>query len=282
MPFLVGLQVRAKVMIDGKLNPNIVGQSVQKLAELFGIKVPAGTKVIIGEVSEIGKHEPLSEEKLCPVLAMYRSPSFEDAVDKADRLIRLFGPGHTSVLYTNPLNKNNIDHFSQVVKTVRVLINTPASQVRDLKACCVGDGCADVCLPYHALLFNNFLASVHAVVLSCLDDITSSCPVVSHAVLLHALHEYFGWRMHCSHQERYSDTASLAQHVQGAIGDLYNFHLDPSLTLGCGTWGSTSVSTNVGPMQLLNIKSVTERRENMLWFRVPPKVGCWITISFSL
>lgn len=60
--------------------------------------------------------------------------------------------------------------------------------------------------------------------------------------------------------------------TQGAIGDVYNFHLDPSLTLGCGSWGSTSVSTNVGPMQLLNIKSVTERRENMLWFRIPPKV----------
>ena len=65
---------------------------------------------------------------------------------------------------------------------------------------------------------------------------------------------------------------------QGAIGDLYNFHLDPSLTLGCGSWGSTSVSSNVGPMNLLNIKHVSERRENMLWFRVPPRVyfkpGC--------
>ena len=63
-----------------------------------------------------------------------------------------------------------------------------------------------------------------------------------------------------------------SQPPQGAIGDLYNFHLDPSLTLGCGTWGSTSVSTNVGPQHLLNIKTVTARRENMLWFRVPPKV----------
>ena len=60
---------------------------------------------------------------------------------------------------------------------------------------------------------------------------------------------------------------------QGAIGDLYNFHLDPSLTLGCGSWGSTSVSMNVGPKNMLNIKSVVERRENMLWFRIPPKVG---------
>ena len=59
---------------------------------------------------------------------------------------------------------------------------------------------------------------------------------------------------------------------QGAIGDLYNFRLDPSLTLGCGTWGGNSISQNVEPQHLLNIKTVAERRENMLWFRVPPKV----------
>ncbi len=65
---------------------------------------------------------------------------------------------------------------------------------------------------------------------------------------------------------------------QGAIGDLYNFHLEPSLTLGCGSWGGNSISENVTPEHLLNIKTVSKRRENMLWFRVPPKVyfkyGC--------
>jgi acetaldehyde dehydrogenase/alcohol dehydrogenase len=65
---------------------------------------------------------------------------------------------------------------------------------------------------------------------------------------------------------------------QGAIGDVYNFRLDPSLTLGCGSWGGNSVSQNVGPKHLLNIKTVAKRRENMLWFRVPPKIyfkyGC--------
>ena len=65
---------------------------------------------------------------------------------------------------------------------------------------------------------------------------------------------------------------------QGAIGDVFNFRLAPSLTLGCGTWGGNSVSENVGPKHLINIKSVAERRENMLWFRVPEKVyfkyGC--------
>ncbi|MEK6264188.1 MAG: bifunctional acetaldehyde-CoA/alcohol dehydrogenase, partial [Clostridium sp.] len=59
---------------------------------------------------------------------------------------------------------------------------------------------------------------------------------------------------------------------QGAIGDIYNFKLAPSLTLGCGSWGGNSVSENVGVKHLLNVKSVAERRENMLWFRVPEKI----------
>lgn len=64
----------------------------------------------------------------------------------------------------------------------------------------------------------------------------------------------------------------------GGIGDLFNFRLEPSLTLGCGSWGKNSVSENVGVKQLINIKSVAMREENMLWFRVPPKIyfkkGC--------
>ena len=60
--------------------------------------------------------------------------------------------------------------------------------------------------------------------------------------------------------------------AQGAIGDIYNFRLEPSLTLGCGSWGGNSVSENVGVKHLMNIKSVAKREENMLWFRVPSKI----------
>ncbi|NES69426.1 MAG: iron-containing alcohol dehydrogenase, partial [Okeania sp. SIO2D1] len=80
------------------------------------------------------------------------------------------------------------------------------------------------------------------------------------------------------HIKRFEDTVETARVLintpssQGAIGDIYNFRLDPSLTLGCGTWGGNSVSENVEPHHLLNIKTVAERRENMLWFRVPPKI----------
>ena len=59
---------------------------------------------------------------------------------------------------------------------------------------------------------------------------------------------------------------------QGAIGDVYNFRIAPSLTLGCGSWGGNSVSENIGVKHLMNVKSVAARRENMLWFRVPPKI----------
>ena len=74
--------------------------------------------------------------------------------------------------------------------------------------------------------------------------------------------------------------------AQGGIGDLYNFSLAPSLTLGCGSWGGNSVSENVGVKHLLNIKTVAERRENMLWFRAPEKVyikkGCLSTALAEL
>lgn len=176
----------SKIIVNGRLNAEIVGQPVQKLAELVGISVPEATRVIVGEVTEIGHEEPFAHEKLSPILAMYRAKDFANAVDIAEQLVEFGGRGHTAVLYTNPSNTDHIKRFEDEVETARVLINTPSSQ--------------------------------------------------------------------------------------GAIGDLYNFRLDPSLTLGCGTWGGNSVSENVGPEHLLNIKTVAERRENMLWFRVPPKI----------
>ncbi|MDV3347180.1 bifunctional acetaldehyde-CoA/alcohol dehydrogenase [Leptothoe sp. LEGE 181152] len=177
---------------NGRLNAEIVGQSITQLAQLANLTVPEGTKLLIGEVSTIGTEEPFSYEKLSLILALYRASDFADGLDQAKRLVNFAGRGHTSVLYTHPDNRDRITQFEDELATARVLINTPSSQ--------------------------------------------------------------------------------------GAIGDLYNFKLDPSLTLGCGTWGGNSVSENVGVQHLLNIKTVTERRENMLWFRVPPKVyfkaGC--------
>lgn len=186
-------KVRKILLKNGSLNAEIVGQSAFKIACLAGIEVPEETKILIGEVEKADLSEEFAHEKLSPVLAMYRADSFEDAVSKADRLIRDGGYGHTSSLYINELaEKERLEYFADKMKTCRILVNTPSTH--------------------------------------------------------------------------------------GAIGDLYNFRLTPSLTLGCGSWGGNSVSANVGIAQLLNYKTVAERRENMLWFRTPQKVyfkrGC--------
>lgn len=187
-------KVRSIILNEkGGLNADMVGQSAYKIAKMAGVNVPESVKVLVGEVTSVELEEPFSHEKLSPVLAMYKAKSFEEALDKADRLIELGGMGHTSVLYTDQLkNRDRVLTFGERMKTARTLINMPAAQ--------------------------------------------------------------------------------------GAIGDLFNFKLAPSLTLGCGSWGGNSVSENVGPKHLINVKSIAERRENMLWFRVPEKTyfkyGC--------
>lgn len=186
-------KVRKTILINGSLNAKIVGQSAYTIAKLAGVDVSRETKILIGEVASVDLSEEFAHEKLSPVLAMYKSDNFNDAIDKASHLIADGGYGHTSSIYINSeTEKEKLDIFEETMKTCRILINTPSSQ--------------------------------------------------------------------------------------GGIGDLYNFKLTPSLTLGCGSWGGNSVSENVGVKHLLNIKTVAERRENMLWFRAPEKVyfkkGC--------
>ena len=186
-------KVRKTILINGALNAKIVGQSACTIAKLAGVSVPEGTKILIGEVESVELSEEFAHEKLSPVLAMYRAADFNEALDKAERLVADGGYGHTASVYLNPVTQQEKLHdFADRMKTCRILVNTPSSQ--------------------------------------------------------------------------------------GGIGDLYNFKLAPSLTLGCGSWGGNSVSDNVGVKHLLNIKTVAARRENMLWFRVPEKVyikkGC--------
>lgn len=186
-------KVRKTIIINGALNAKIVGQKAHTIAKLAGIDVPEATKILIGEVTSVDLSEEFAHEKLSPVLAMYKAKDFEEALQKAEKLIEDGGFGHTSSLYINTVTeKEKLDKYAARMKTCRILVNTPSSH--------------------------------------------------------------------------------------GGIGDLYNFKLAPSLTLGCGSWGGNSVSENVGVKHLLNIKTVAERRENMLWFRVPEKVyikkGC--------
>ncbi|MCL2900218.1 bifunctional acetaldehyde-CoA/alcohol dehydrogenase [Brenneria tiliae] len=121
--------VQAILLKNGALNAAIVGQPAAKIAELAGITVPANTKVLIGEVTAVDETEPFAHEKLSPTLAMYRATDFNDAVLKAEKLVAMGGIGHTSCLYTDQDNQTDrVNHFGDMMKTARILINTPASQ----------------------------------------------------------------------------------------------------------------------------------------------------------
>ena len=121
--------VQDVILKNGALNAAIVGQPAYKIAELAGFTVPETTKILIGEVKVVDESEPFAHEKLSPTLAMYRAKDFEDAVIKAEKLVAMGGIGHTSCLYTDQDNQpERVAYFGQMMKTARILINTPASQ----------------------------------------------------------------------------------------------------------------------------------------------------------
>lgn len=169
-----------------------VGRSAMVLAEMAGIKVPEGTKVLVAETADTSHDNAWANEKLCPVLGMFKAKDFDEALAICSKLVYEGGAGHTAAMYVNPKETEKIAKFYNEVKAGRLIINTPSAF--------------------------------------------------------------------------------------GGLGDLYNFDIAPSLTLGPGSWGGSSVSGQVNFEALLNIKIVAERRENMLWLRVPPKVyfkkGC--------
>jgi len=169
---------------EGRINPGIVGQSAQAIADHIGAKVPFGTVVLAAEAEEVGPQEPMSHEKLSPVLGVYRSPDFKSAVALAKELTEYDGIGHTAGIYTSIPSR--VDEYGLQVPAGRILHNVPTS---------------------------------------------------------------------------------LA-----AIGTAFNFNIDPSFTLGVGTKAGSSVSSNVGPMHLLNITTIATRQEHTEWFQNPPHV----------
>ena len=98
-------KVRKTIIINGALNAKIVGQPAAKIAELSGVTVPEGTKILIGEVESVDISEEFAHEKLSPVLAMYKAENFEDALAKAEHLVADGGYGHTSSLYVNEVTE---------------------------------------------------------------------------------------------------------------------------------------------------------------------------------
>lgn len=173
------------VMNEGKyaVNPSIVGNSAEKIAELAGISVPKGTKILVAELEGAGPEYPLSREKLSPVLAMMKSNNAEHAFELCEAMLNLGGLGHTAVIHTE--DEELQVAFGLRMKACRILVNTPSAE--------------------------------------------------------------------------------------GGIGNIYN-EMIPSLTLGCGSYGKNSVSKNVSAINLINIKTVAKRRNNMQWFKLPPKI----------
>ncbi|GGS26718.1 aldehyde-alcohol dehydrogenase [Streptomyces aureoverticillatus] len=168
---------------EPKVNSAAVGRSPAWIARQAGFTVPDDTSVILAEAERVGRDEPLTREKLCPVLAVLRAGSEQQGFGLAADMVAFHGQGHSAVIHTE--DAALAEAYGKRLKTVRIIVNAPSSQ--------------------------------------------------------------------------------------GAIGGIYN-NLLPSLTLGCGSWGSTSVSNNVSAAQLLNIKHLTTRRNNMQWFKVPPKI----------
>ncbi|MYZ16812.1 aldehyde dehydrogenase family protein, partial [Streptomyces sp. SID337] len=181
--FVFGTTAFANNCAGAKLNADVVGRSPQWIAEQAGFEVPEGTSVIVAECAEVGEGEPLTREKLSPVLAALKADTTEQGIELAARMVEFHGLGHSAAIHTE--DEELAEEFGRRVKAVRVIVNAPSTF--------------------------------------------------------------------------------------GGIGDVYNSFL-PSLTLGCGSYGHNSVSDNVSAVNLVNIKRIGRRNNNMQWFKVPPKI----------
>lgn len=180
--FIFGVEAGGENCAGAKLNPAVVGKSPVWIAEQAGFTVPADTSIILAEVSGVGPSEPLTREKLCPVLAVLRATSTEQGISLAEQMVEFDGLGHSAAIHTQ--DDALTVEFGTRVKAIRVICNAPSSL--------------------------------------------------------------------------------------GGIGDIYNAFI-PSLTLGCGSYGHNSVSNNVSAVNLVNIKRVGRRNNNLQWFKVPAK-----------
>lgn len=181
--YLFGVTSKDKNVESAKLNPNVVGKSCFEIASQAGFKVPEETQVIGAIVTEIGPKEPLTREKLSPVLAFVKADSDDDGIRLAAASVKFNGLGHSAAIHTT--SKALADKFGETVKAIRVIWNSPSTF--------------------------------------------------------------------------------------GGIGNVYNSFL-PSLTLGCGSYGRNSIGGNVSAVDLINIKRLGKRRNNMQWFKVPQKI----------
>lgn len=181
--YAFGVKGFSKDAVNAKLNPNIVGKSAYWIAEQAGFKVPKNTSILMCECKEVSVDEPLTREKLSPILAVLKADSVEDGFAKAEAMVEFNGLGHTACIHTR--NEELIKEYGKLLKACRICVNSPTTL--------------------------------------------------------------------------------------GGIGNVYN-NMIPSLTLGCGSYGHNAVSDNVSAVNLLNIKKIGKRRNNMQWFKVPSKI----------
>ncbi|MEU6127347.1 bifunctional acetaldehyde-CoA/alcohol dehydrogenase [Streptomyces sp. NPDC047123] len=181
--FVFGTTAFANNCAGAKLNADVVGRSPQWIAEQAGFSVPEGTMVIVAECAEVGEGEPLTREKLSPILAALKADTTEHGLELSAQMVEFHGLGHSAAIHTE--DEELAEEFGKRVKAIRVIVNAPSTF--------------------------------------------------------------------------------------GGIGDVYNSFL-PSLTLGCGSYGHNSVSNNVTAVNLINVKRIGRRNNNMQWFKVPPKI----------
>ncbi|PJG86083.1 bifunctional acetaldehyde-CoA/alcohol dehydrogenase [Conservatibacter flavescens] len=181
--FIFGVKANSKSCSGAKLNANVVGKPASWIAQQAGFSVPERTNILAAECAEVGEKEPLTREKLSPVLAILKSHSTEAGFQLSEAMVNFHGLGHSAAIHTKDAELAKA--YGERVKAIRVIWNSPSTF--------------------------------------------------------------------------------------GGIGDVYNAFL-PSLTLGCGSYGKNSVGNNVSAINLLNIKRVGRRRNNMQWFKVPSKI----------
>ena len=181
--YMFGCTAYSDKVNEARLNPAIVGKPATWIAEQAGFVVPEDTQIICAECEEVGPNEPLTREKLSPVLAILKATSTEDGIAKSAAMVAFNGLGHSAAIHTQ--NHEISIEFGLKCKAIRVIENAPSTF--------------------------------------------------------------------------------------GGIGSVYNAFI-PSLTLGCGSYGHNSVSNNVSAINLLNIKRIGRRNNNMQWMKLPPKI----------
>ena len=168
---------------NARLNSAVAGKSPHWIAEQAGFSIPEHVSIIGVECSKVGVDEPLTREKLSPVLAFLKAKTTEEGISLAKQMVEFNGLGHSAAIHTK--DQKLADTFGDVIPAIRIIWNSPSTF--------------------------------------------------------------------------------------GGIGNVYNAFI-PSLTLGCGSYGHNSVGGNVSAINLLNIKKVGRRRNNMQWFKIPSKI----------